>query len=187
MTVAVPSGCGRAALLAALCLSGARALAAVGAADHHPGATAHPWPGGRLEISIPTDEPKVAGTVDIVLMEGELPVVRLSTRRPGPLLESHLTDLDRDRATELLLIYADAAGRPALVEAWEWQARRHAFRRLDLPAIESRKPLGEGRFRLDGETLTFSARPIEGGGEPMTWNYDGDDARWERRRRFWPW
>jgi hypothetical protein len=138
-------------------------------------------------VSVPADEPAVAGTVDVVLLEGELPVTRLSARRPGALTESHLTDLDRDRLQELLLVYADASGLPTHVEAWEWQAKRHAFVRFALPPIEAGVPLAEGRFRLDGDTLTFSARAAGGKGDPMTWNYDAEDARWERRRRYWPW
>jgi len=159
--------------------AGARA-----AGGAHPGAGTHPWPGGRLEVSVPADESMVAGSVEVVLMEGDLPVARLTTRRLAPLLESHLTDLDGDRAQELLLVY----GKPGhTVEVWEWQAKRHAFARLVLPPIESDVPLLDGRFRLDGGTLTYTARRAAGNDDPMTWNYDGEDARWERRRRFWPW
>lgn len=176
-------GCAPIGLLAALVLAPLDLHAGSPASSDHPGARAHPWPGGRIEVIVPAEEPEVAGTIEVVLVEGELPIARLSSRRSGPLLESHLTDLDGDGAQELLLVY----GNPARIEAWEWQPRRHAFARLELPPIESDQPLREGRFRLDGETLTYTARPASGKADPMTWNYDGDDARWERRRRFWPW
>lgn len=144
------------------------------------------WGMQAVTVTIPSDEPEVAGSLDVTIAEEGLILTRLNTRRVGRLVMSALTDLNDDEAPELILALASGEGRQT-AQVWSWSTEQHAFQRWELPDIALESPGRAGRFRVEDEVLYWSAEAMEKNADPLVYRYDPDDAGWERERRLLRW